>query len=267
MSDNKTRFAVFVKPWKGMTAPAMAAHVRSLGFDLIEFPVRPGFPCAPETIERDLPGVVDIFADHGIQIHNLTVALPLDDERLYAAAAAANISMNRVMFSRSDQSYWEDEQQARQALDAAVPLCEQYEVQIGVQHHSGNFLPINAMGLYHLIKDYDPQQVGAIWDPSHNALQGEDPRSGLEILQSHLCMVNLKNAYWRKVSGPEAAQAQWEAYFTSGRQGRSDWGAVADAVRLVGYAGPLTFSAEYSAHDQVDRLIVEDLAYGRDLFG
>ena len=38
-----TEFAVFVKPWKALALPELAAHIKQLGFDLIELPVRPGF--------------------------------------------------------------------------------------------------------------------------------------------------------------------------------------------------------------------------------
>ena len=51
-------FAVFVKPWKQLTLPELGEHVRQLGFDLVELPVRPGFPCTPEQIKRDLPAAV-----------------------------------------------------------------------------------------------------------------------------------------------------------------------------------------------------------------
>lgn len=66
----------------------------------IELPVRPGFACQPENIERDLPQAVKTLADLGVSILNVTVALPLTDERLYAACAAAGIKMNRVIFGR-----------------------------------------------------------------------------------------------------------------------------------------------------------------------
>jgi sugar phosphate isomerase/epimerase len=123
------------------------------------------------------------------------------------------------------------------------------------------------MGLHHLVKEYDPACVGAIWDPSHNALQGEDAVTGLEIVQSHLCMVNLKNAFWKRVNGPEVETAEWRPYFTSGRHGLASWAQVAEGVRKVGYRGHLTLSAEYSAEREVNRLIVEDLAYAQELFG
>ena len=260
-------FAVFVKPWKGMLLPELASHVKKLGFSLIELPVRPGFPCEPDDIEAQLPRTVSMLADEGVRVLNATVSLPLDDERLYVACAAAGISMNRVIFSRNGKNYWDAEADARRQLDAALPFCEQYGVQIGVQHHYGTSMPVNAMGLHHLVSDYDPAYVGAIWDPAHSALEGMEPEPALEVVESHLCVVNLKNAYWRRVSGPEAAVAEWKRYFTSGRQGRSSWKRVADKLKQMDYTGPICFSAEYTDEEQVDRLIVEDLAFARECFG
>jgi sugar phosphate isomerase/epimerase len=258
--------ALFIKPWKRLSIPEVAAHVRKLGFEWIELPVRPGFACEPEAIERDLPRAVQTLADLGVRVLNVTVALPLDDERLYATCCAAGVTMNRVIFGRRGLPYWEAEADARRQLDAALPFCERYGVQIGIQHHYGDSVPINSMGLYQLVKEYDPHYVGAIWDPAHNALQGEDPDTGLDLVRSHLCVINLKNAYWRRVSGPEAEVAEWQVYWTSGRQGRASWPAVAAKIKAMGYTGPLCFSAEYSDEPAVDRLIVEDLAFWRTIF-
>ena len=262
----KTQFAVFVKPWKNLNLTKLAQHVKELGFSLVEFPVRPGFPVEPQRIEQDLPTAVKTLADHGISIVNVTVDLPLNDERLYAACASNGISMNRVIFKRTHDSYWESEAAARRQLDAALLLAEQYGVKIGVQHHYGNSVPLNSMGLYHLVKDYDPRWVGAIWDPAHNALQGEDALTGLELVQSHLCMVNLKNAYWRRTSLPDGSETQWGVYFCAGPHGRTSWAEVAQGVKRAGYTGPLTFSAEYTDDNYTDQLLAADLAYARKLF-
>jgi sugar phosphate isomerase/epimerase len=266
MNTRQNSFAVFVKPWKRLAIAEMGQHVRKLGFGWIELPVRPGFACEPETIEHDLPRAVKTLSELGVGVLNVTVSLPLDDERLYAASVAAGVKMNRVIFGRGGLGYWEAEANARRQLDRALPFCERYGFQIGVQNHYGGSVPINSMGLYNLLKDYDPRYVGAIWDPAHNALQGEDPDTGLDIVQSHLCVVNLKNAYWRQVSGPEAEVTQWEVYWTSGRHGRASWPAVAAKIKQLGYTGPICFSAEYTAEHEVDRLIVEDLAFARMLF-
>ena len=49
-----SELAIFTKPWKTLSLPDLAEHIKSLGFDLIELPVRPGFQVEPDYIERDL---------------------------------------------------------------------------------------------------------------------------------------------------------------------------------------------------------------------
>jgi sugar phosphate isomerase/epimerase len=259
-------FVLFVKPWKALSLPELGRFVHELGFDAVELPVRPGFPCQPESIERDLPEAVRILADHDVGVCNVTADLSLDEERLYAACAAAGVDLNRVMFRRGDRNYWTAEEDARRQLDAAQPLCEQYHVRIGVQNHAGNFVPPNALGLHQLLKDCDTRFVGAIWDAAHEALEGMDPEPALDVVQGFLYIVNLKNAFWQRANGPEAEQAEWQYYWTSGRQGRADWPRVVDKLKQMNYTGPVCLTAEYSDPAAVDRLIAEDLTYARSLF-
>ena len=134
------KLAVFVKPWKSLSLAELGARMQEIGFEWIELPVRPGFPCQPDTIEHDLPEAARILGDFGVHILNVAVDLPLTDERLYAACAQASVDLNRVMFRRGERNYWEAEKDARQQLDAALPLCERYNVRTGVQNHAGNFV-------------------------------------------------------------------------------------------------------------------------------
>ena len=118
--------AIFVKPWKSLLLQELALHINSLGFDLIELPVREGFPVEPQNIQRDLPAAVKLFAEHGIRVLNVTADIPLDDESLYSACADAGIGMNRVMFRQREMDYWSAEAKARRKLDSALPFCERY---------------------------------------------------------------------------------------------------------------------------------------------
>lgn len=257
--------ALFVKPWKTLPLPQLAQHVRALGFNLIELPIRPGFQVEPQNIERDLPAAVELLAEEGVRVLNVTAALALDDERLYSACAAAGISMNRVMFTQGNANYWTAEADARRQLDAALPLCQRYSVQIGIQNHSRRFVPVNEMGMHNLLKDYDLQYIAAVWDPAHNALEGMDSDAALDIVSPYLCVVNLKNAFWRLLTGPEAQLAKWQIYWTTGAHGRASWPRVIAKLRAIEYSGPICFSAEYSDEERVDELIVQDLAYARGL--
>jgi hypothetical protein len=88
----------------------------------------------------------------------------------------------------------------------------------------------------------------------------------IDIVWSHLCMVNLKSAFWRRTNGPEAEVAAWEPYWTTGRQGRANWARVAAELQRREYDGPVCLTAEYTDEPAVDRLIAEDIAFARSLF-
>ncbi len=261
MSDNNVVFSVFTKPWK-MPLPELGEFVSRLGFSAIELPVRPGFQVEPERVGADLPLAARQLADCGVRIASIAGAT---DEATIAACAEAGVPIIRVMVHIGDRPYLEAVAEEQRRYDALLPLLERHGVTIGVQNHCDRFV-CNAMGLRHLLEKYDPAHIAAVWDAAHNALNGEDPEMALDIIWSHLCMVNLKNAFWRRVNGPEAEDVQWRPYWTTGRQGLASWPRVAAELKRRGYRGVLCLTAEYDDEASVNRLIAEDIAYARSLF-
>jgi sugar phosphate isomerase/epimerase len=261
MSTSDIVFGVFTKPWK-MPLPDLAAHVKRLGYDAIELPVRPGFQVEPEKIAVALPRAVKQFADHGVAI--ASIAGPTD-ERTIAACADAGVPIIRTMVEIGDDGYLASEARAQKDFDAKIPLLDRYGVKIGVQNHCDRYIA-NAMGLLHLMEKYDPKHIGAVWDAAHAALNGEDPELGLDIVWSHLCMVNLKNAFWQRTTGPEAEDVEWRHYWTSGRQGLASWPRAAAELKRRGYNGVICITAEYDDQAATDRLAAADVAYARSLF-
>lgn len=261
MSD--VTFTVFNKPWK-LPLPELAQHVSALGFDGVEMPVRPGYPVTPENITQELPNAVSLLADYGLNISS--IAGPTDEVTM-AACAEAGISIIRICVGVEDGSaYMQGEANLQRRFDALVPLLEKHGMTLGIQNHYGNRDVCNAMTLRHLIEKYDPAQIGAVWDAGHNGLEGEAPEMALDIVWSHLCMVNLKSAFWRRTNGPEAEIAEWQPYWTTGRQGRANWPRVAAELQRRNYNGVICLTAEYTDEEAVDRLIAEDIAFARSLF-
>ncbi len=255
-------FSVFTKPWK-MPIAELGQHVGRLGFDGIELPVRPGFQVEPQNVARDLPIAARQLAEHGLRI--LSVAGPTDEATI-VTCAELGIPVIRIMAPIGEDGYLASEARLQRELDALIPLLDKHGVTIGVQNHHGRYVS-NASGLRQLVARYDPRHVGIVWDASHNALQGEDPELALDIAWSHLRMVNLKNAYWRRTSGPEAEAARWEIQWTTGRQGLASWPRVVAELKAREYQGVVCLTAEYSDVSAVNRLIAEDIAYAKSLFG
>lgn len=261
-TDTKIQFSVFTKPWK-QSLSDLGPLVKGWGFDGIELPVRPGYQVLPENVSRDLPQAAKLLASEGLQI--FSVAGPADEATL-SACAEAGVPLIRIMASIAEnEGYLEAEQRYQREFDALLPLLQKYGVKIGLQNHVDRFVA-NAMGLRHLIEKYDPALIGAVWDAAHNALSGEEPELGLDIVWSHLSMVNLKNAFWNRINGPEAEQVLWRPWWTSGRQGLANWPRVAAELKRRDYQGIICLTAEYSDETSVERLIAADLLFARSLF-
>jgi sugar phosphate isomerase/epimerase len=82
-------------------------------------------------------------------------------------------------------------------------------------------------------------------------------------------MVNLKNAYWKRVSDSAASQAEvarFQHHWTTARDGMANWPSLADELKKRSYKGLICLTAEYADEKAVDRLVAEDIKYARSLF-
>ncbi len=261
MSD--IRFSGIHKTVERIQSTSWAERVAALGFDGIErSPVCPGYPVTPETV-NDLPAAVKRLKEHGVEV--FSIAGPTD-EAAFAACAESGIPIVRVMAPIRSEGYLATEQQLRREYDGLLPLLEKYHITIGVQNHCGRFVS-NACGLRTLVDKYNPAHIGIVWDAAHNALHGEEMELGIEIVWSHLCMVNLKNAVWRQTNGPDAESASWSPYWTNDSKGLASWSRVAKELSRRAYSGVVCLTAEYTDESQVDQFVAMDLKYARSLFG
>ncbi len=261
--SQEIRYTVFTKPWREMSTSELAQHVAELGFSGVEFPVRPEFQVEPDSVEEGLPEAARILADHGVAIES--VAGPTDEATI-AACGEVGVPIIRICPGIEEDGYRATFDRLRSEFETLQPILEEHGVAIGVQNHCNNFIS-SAHAIMDLVGDYSPDQFCAVWDPAHNALSGEMPEQAIDIFWSHLRMVNFKNPVWLRQNGPEAERAEWLRYWTSGRQGIASWPKVVGLLQETEWEGPVTLCAEYTDRESVDRLIADDIAYAKELFG
>ena len=262
MNDAKVEFTVFSKPWK-MPLAELGKFVKDMGFSGIELPVRPEYQVLPESVSAGLPEAAKILADCGIRIGS--VAGPTDEATI-AACGKAGVGIIRTMVDvPKDASYMDTMHKAMAGWEKLVPALDAHGVTIGVQNHCNRQIT-SAMGLRYVAEKFDPKHVGAVLDFGHSGLAGEPPDMAIDIVGRHLCLVNLKSAYWTRTNGPEADTAAWSTHWTTGRHGQTHWPTVANELKKSGYQGDICITAEYSDHDQIDRFAAEDVAFVKSLF-
>jgi len=261
MDPKPVTFTVFTKPWK-MPLGDLGRFVKGLGFDGVELPVRPGFQVSPETVVRDLPAAARVLADSGLCI--ASIAGPTDEPTL-AACAEAGVPVIRVCETIDADGYLASEARLLAKYERLVPLLEKHGVTLGIQNHCDRCVP-HALAVWRLVERFDPRHVAAVLDPAHCALDGEEEEMAIDIVWSHLAMVNLKNAVWRRTSPPGAPVAEWQKEWVPGREGLCSWPVVVTELKARGYSGPVCLTAEYCDEASVDRLIAQDIAFAKELF-
>ena len=262
MATPGVSFSLFTKMWSDKSIEELGEFVAGLGFDGIELPVRVGYPVEPDNVGNALPAAARALASGGVQI--TSVAGPVDATTI-AACGEAGVPVIRTCPDIGGEGYLAGIDRHWRALDALVPALAEHGVAVGIQNHCDDWL-CNAMGLHHLLARYDRHHVCAIPCAGHTALNGESPHMAIDIAWSHLVQFKLKNAYWRRVNGPEAEDVKWRPHWTTGRQGLASWPRFAQELNDRGFSGVVCLDAEYSDEEATDRLIVEDLVFARTLF-
>lgn len=253
---------VFAKPWIHLPSSELAKKINELGFCQTEFPLRWAKGIDLDDVFETMHKIAGDFANYGITIPVIGGEL---NERSFLAAKAVGAEMIRIMLHyENGQSYLACEKKWQEQLNAVHPLCEKYNVKIGIQNHCGTYVN-NSMELRHLLEGCDKRYVGAVWDVSHSALAGEEPEQGLDIVWEYLFMVNLKSAYYKRDRG-EDGSVRFSPYFTTANDGAAFWGRAVTWLKSKGYAGRYCMHAEYTLEEKVDEFIREDYAYFRSLF-
>jgi sugar phosphate isomerase/epimerase len=258
-----TTWAVFTKPWRTQTPADLSRLVARMGFNAVEFPLRPGYQVDLESLETSLGSLVTTLGDEGIRIASVAGS---PDRRVVAACAAHGIDLLRIMVPIGPDGFVATRNAVRRELDALVPIASEYGVRIGIQPHH-DFYIADSSELAVLIEDYDPRVVVAIWDAAHDGLACKRPVNALELLWDRLAMVNFKNAYQEPtVQGTDGAM-RWGITFVGGAEGLCSWPEAAAYLRDRGYRGPVCLPAEYTDETNLEAKVSADLAYLKKLIG
>jgi sugar phosphate isomerase/epimerase len=255
-------WSVFTKPWSPMSGDDLGRLVAGLGFAGAEIPVRDTAFVTPADAEQRLPGFVDRLREHGVTV--ISVAGDLD-ERMFAACQAAGVPLIRIMAEVGPGGYAASVRSVRRRLEAALPLAQRYDVQVGVQPHHGRFIS-SALGVVQLLDGLPADLFRVVWDAAHDALAGDDPALTLDLVADRLAIVNLKNVVYVPADPPgSAVGGAWKPWFVPGPDGLANWSAAFAQLARLNYRGPICLSGQYSdpAVTVEDRLTF-DLAAARE---
>ena len=262
MNSNGIVLGAFTKPWTTESLDDIGILLSNMGLKGVEFCLREGYQVEPANAKEGLKELVKVMKKYDITVTSIGSST---DENIFEACSEAGIPIIRTLAMLDlKKGYSVAVEEAKRKIEAIIPLCEKYKVKLGVQHHFGPMIS-HSMELYQLIKDYDPKYVGAIWDSAQSILAGEEVEQGLDIIWPYICLINLKNVFYKRTNGPES-EAKWQRYFTTGKQGLASWTRIADYLKNKKYKGAICLTHEYTNQAEVNRLLAEDAQYAKSLF-
>jgi len=257
-------YSVFTKPWQSYPIEKLIETVQEMGFNAIELPVRDEAQVSPASAEKMLPQVQKQLLAAGIRIDDVASS---PEERVFAACADCGIPMIRVMFIPPySENYLEQEAQYLREMETWIPLCEKYGVKVAIQLHQGRGATSSA-DLIRIAGHFDPKHIGVIWDAAHSGLANENTEQALDLLWSHLALVNFKNGRMQMYGrGPDGA-AQFRSYMCAGPDGQTSWPRAVAHLKRKGYSGTWCMPAEYTGltHDEEAAYAKRDLAWLKTL--
>jgi len=260
---------LFAKMFQELPLLKFAEVAASMGFDGVDLTVRPGGYILPEEVEKKLPRAVEIFESKGLSTPMITTSITSSSEpyaqEIFKTASNCGIKYLKLGYWRYKGfgSLMSQIAEVREELKRIQRLSEEYGVTAVVHTHSGMCLTAEPIVMWMIIKDFDPDFIGAYIDPGHMAVEGglAGWLMGMDILADYVRVVAVKDFGWFKEKG------SWKAKIVPLGEGLVPWRKVFEILKIIGFKGPISIHCEYKGLTikQLIKQANKDLEYVRKI--
>jgi len=243
------KFAIFSKHLQFLEREELAKAAKEIGVDGIDLTVRKGGHVEPERVRQDLPSLVAIIRQYGLEVPMITTGI-VDADTPFAAdvlAAMGDLGIHRYRWGGFT---WNNTEPIAQQIEAFKPrvaklaaLNGRYQTTAMYHTHSGvGLVGASIWDLHEILKGFDPGLVGVNYDIGHATIEGGLGGwiQSLRITGPHLRGVAVKDFVWEK-----NAKGQWDAAWKPLGQGMVNFARFFGMLRDAHFTGPLQLHFEY----------------------
>ena len=218
-----------------------AALTADAGLDGIDCPVRPGGEILPERAADEMPRYAEALRKRKVDMLLLTTGIlgvsSPHAEAILRAGKKLGIRYYRLGARNHKPGKAKETTiaEAKAELKDLAALNKELGVCGVFQNHSGaSFVGGDLAELHEIVKDFEPEQIGAAFDLGHAIItHGDEWPTHFEKLRSHV-----KVAYVKDVS-----RAKQFVPFGEGEFGKSDW---FKRLKQMNYAAPFSLHIEFN---------------------
>ena len=237
---------IFSKHLQWLDYAAMAKTAAEIGFDGVDLTVRPKGHVLPENVETDLPKAVEAIRKAGLKAELLTTGITdakeIHTEKILKTANSLGIKTYRMGWLKYEAGTPMPEQldAFKKQLAELAEMNKHYGLHGAYQNHAGTGVGAALWDTWHLIKDQDPQYLGARYDIRHAMVEGMHSwELSLQLLAPHIRSLDIKDFIWVKTDG------KWSVENVPLGQGAVDFGRFFGLLDELKIEGPMTLHMEY----------------------
>jgi len=248
-------FHVFSKMFQSpvtKSPEALCDLMAAVGFDGVQWTVRPGGHVEPAKAAAELPRLCRIAESRGLKNRSICTAIKpgdADAETILKAAADCGIAMHRpayFFYDEKTESFAQSLERIRRGFAELARLGEKTGVKATYQNHS-SWGPSVFGGLiwdvYECVKDLDPKYIGVEYDPMHAYFETNlSWTHGFDLIAPWIAAIDLKDFHYRP--DPKNPKMMKKAMVGAG-DGIVPWGEVRKLQAANGVKVPYILHFEY----------------------
>jgi sugar phosphate isomerase/epimerase len=245
----KPKVAIFSKHLLFLRGEELAKGAAEMGFDGIDLAVRKGGHVEPERVRQDLPPLVALIKQHGLEVPMITTDI-IDIETPCTEDILKTMAELNIRYYRWGGLKYGGSQSYATQLDAMKPrvaklaaLNARYKTNAMYHTHSGTgVVGASIWDLYILLKDFDPTSVAVNYDIGHATVEGGFGGwiNSFNICGPYVRGIAVKDFLWAK-----NGRGQWAPAWKPLGEGMVRLPEFFSMVAKSSFAGPLQLHFEY----------------------
>jgi sugar phosphate isomerase/epimerase len=245
----KLKVAIFSKHLLFLHGAALAQAAANIGFDGIDLAVRKGGHVEPARVKQELPGLVAIIRQHGLEVPMLTTDIS-DANTPYTEDILQCMSELGIHHYRWGGFKYTDDLSIPAQLDNLRPRVAKLAA-LNARCHAGAMYHthsgINLVGapiwdLHELLTGLDPTAVGVNYDIGHATVEGGFGGwiDSFRVTGPYLRGIAVKDFLWEKNT-----RGEWRPAWKPLGQGMVNLPKFFEMVAAAHFSGPLQLHFEY----------------------
>ncbi|HEY1948632.1 MAG TPA: sugar phosphate isomerase/epimerase family protein [Bryobacteraceae bacterium] len=245
----KLKVAIFSKHLLFLQGAPLAQAAADMGFDGIDLAVRKGGHVEPARVKQDLPGLVALIRQHGLEVPMLTTDIA-DTSTPFAEDIMRCMAELNIHHYRWGGFKYNHDSSIPAQLDALKPrvaklaeLNARYKVGAMYHTHSGfDLVGAPIWDLHELLTGLDPAAVGVNYDIGHATVEGGFGGwiDSFRVTGPYLRGIAVKDFLWEKDK-----RNQWRPAWKPLGEGMVNFAQFFQMVAAAHFSGPLQLHFEY----------------------